>query len=145
MACLAHDDWPSDEEEFLTALKERVHPLGGPESALAAPARLTCPCEECGTAAVRGAPPPRCSFFRCDSCHTWSAKTAKHSSAETLRVACRRCHRETLHERCGTRPPKSATHAAEFQENKASGLLPAPRATPADEAQDEEDEPLSMI
>ena len=40
MACLAHDDWPSDEEEFLTALKERVHPLGGPESALAAPARL---------------------------------------------------------------------------------------------------------
>ena len=36
MACLAHDEWPSDEEEFLAALKERVHPIGKGVKALEA-------------------------------------------------------------------------------------------------------------
>jgi hypothetical protein len=28
MACLAHDDWPSDDEEFEQALKERINNYG---------------------------------------------------------------------------------------------------------------------
>ena len=28
MACLAHDDWASDEEEFQEQLRERIYPIG---------------------------------------------------------------------------------------------------------------------
>ena len=72
-----------------------------PKNLTRAGGRLTCPCEECGAAPL-DQPPPRCSFFRCGDCETWTAKTAKHSEVAALAFPCRRCLRETMHARCGT-------------------------------------------
>lgn len=119
MACLAHDDWPSDDDEFERELKYRVHHLkpsiraAGVSKQLSGNMnRLCCPCNDCRDAESKGEPAPRCSFFRCPSCETWSAKAAKHSTIESMTFMCRKCHRELLHARCGTHRTARASSAA---------------------------------